>query len=358
MRKAVAVVAVLVIAVSILAGCSSQSPTPSTPTIAKVGLGHVTSIGKSKDLVVNEDGTKTPPAGQVDTVIAAVAFDKDGKVLKVTIDTAQTKVNFDESLQVASDVAAHGETKVELGSKYGLSKVSTIGKDWYEQIAELEKWMIGKTVSEITSLKVKERDESHKAVPDVPELTSLVTISVEDYLKAVEEAYDNAFDVPAGAVTLGLGHEISIGKSKGYALVDDIETLPLAQVDTVMAAAAFDKDGKVVRTIIDTAQTKVQFDKDGKVTSDKTAEQETKVELGPKYGLTRVSTVGKDWFEQAAELEKWMVGKTVDQITALKVKQRDDSHPAVPDVPELTSLVTITVHEYLAAVAEAFENAK
>jgi len=356
MKKAVAVVAVLIIAGSILAGCSS--PSPSTPTIAKIGLGHVTSIAKSRDLVVNEDGTKTPPAGQVDTVIAAVAFDQNGRVVKVTIDTAQTKVDFDENLQVKSDLGAHGETKVELGNRYGLSKVSTIGKDWHEQIAELEKWMIGKTVSEIKPLKVKERDESHKAVPDIPELTSKVTITVEDYLKAVEEAYNNAFDVPKGAVSLGLGHEISISKSKGYSLVDDIETLPFAQVDTVIAAAAFDKDGKVVRAIIDTAQTKVEFDKDGKVTSDRNASPPTKVELGPKYGLTRVSTIGKDWFEQVAELEKWMVGKTVNQITGLKVKQRDESHPAVPDVPELTSSVTITVHEYLAAIKEAYENAK
>ncbi len=52
-----------------------------------------------------------------------------------------------------------------------------------------------------------------------------------------------------------------------------------------------------------------------------------------------------------------MVGKTVDEIKAMKVKQKDESHPAVPDVPELTSLVTVTVHEYLEAVAEAYENA-
>ena len=66
----------------------------------------------------------------------------------------------------------------------------------------------------------------------------------------------------------------------------------------------------------------------------------------------------KNWYEQMAELEKWMVGKTIDEIKAMKVKQRDASHPAVPDVPELTSLVTVTVHEYLEAVAEAYKNAK
>ena len=38
------------------------------------------------------------------------------------------------------------------------------------------------------------------------------------------------------------------------------------------------------------------------------------------------------------------------EIKALKVKQRDATHPAVPDVPELTSSVTITVQDYIAAV--------
>ncbi len=74
--------------------------------------------------------------------------------------------------------------------------------------------------------------------------------------------------------------------------------------------------------------------------------------------MINASSIKKNWHEQMAELEKWMVGKTVDEIKAMKVKQRDASHPAVPDVPELTSLVTVTVQDYLKAVAEAYENAK
>ena len=42
----------------------------------------------------------------------------------------------------------------------------------------------------------------------------------------------------------------------------------------------------------------------------------------------------------------------------MKTKQTDASHPAVPDVPELTSTVTISVQDYIAAVAESYANAK
>lgn len=294
---------------------------------------------------------------QVDTVIAAALFDQDGKVVNVEIDTAQSKVNYDENMKVSSDKTAPVNTKVELGDKYGMKKASTIGKEWYEQIAELENWMVGKTVDEIKSLKVKERDEAHPAVPDDPELTSLVTVSVEDYLEAVAKAYESSVEAD-GAEKLGLGHVVTIDKSTDYSLKDGVETLPVAQVNCVVAATAFDKDGKVAATIIDNAQTKVNFDKDGKVTSNKTAPVLSKVELGDKYGMKKASTIGKEWYEQIAELQNWMVGKTVDEIKSLRVKERDASHPAVPDDPELTSLVTISVEEYLEAVAEAYEYAK
>ena len=125
-----------------------------------------------------------------------------------------------------------------------------------------------------------------------------------------------------------------------------------------MAAALFDADGKVVEAIIDNGQTKVNFDKAGKVTSDKTAEFKTKKELKEAYGMAKASAIKREWYQQMESFEAWMAGKTVDQIQALKVKTRDASHTNVPDVPELTSLVTITVQDYIAAVAEAFANAK
>ncbi len=370
MKRAVSLLVVLIMSLVTLAGCSSpgkpanQQPAEQPPAnqqpldgegIVKMGIGHITSIAKSKDF---DAANNVMPTGQVDTVITVVGFDKDDRVVSITIDTAQTSVAFDEKLQLATDPKGEFKTKVELGDEYGMIKALSIKKNWYEQMAELEKWMVGKTVDEIKAMKVKQKDESHPAVPDVPELTSLVTVTVQDYLEAVEEAHKNARNLSAEAVKVGLGHEISIGKSVGYSAADGKETLPAAQVDTVIAAAAFDEEGKVVGVIIDTAQTKVEFSKEGKVTTDKNGEFKTKVELGDEYGMIKASSIKKNWYEQMAELEKWMVGKTVDEIKAMKVKQKDESHPAVPDVPELTSLVTVTVHEYLEAVAEAYENAK
>ena len=372
MKKSLMLVLSLLLMVALAVGCTQEAgtPAPEEPTVGneneapvveeagavKLGLGVVTSIAKSKDY--SKEGDKeTLPVAQVDTVIAGATFDKDGKVVSVVIDTAQTKVNFDADLKVTNDKAAELKTKKELGADYGMINASSIKKEWYEQIEALEQWMVGKTVDEIKAMKVTQRDESHPAVPDVPELTSSVTITVQDYIAAVEKAYANAVEV-SDVASLGLGHNISIAKSKDYSKEGDKETLPVGQVDTVITATAFDKDGKVVGVVIDNAQTKVNFDAEGKVTSDKAAAVKSKKELGPDYGMINASSIKKEWFEQIEALEQWMVGKTVDEIKAMKVTQRDESHPAVPDVPELTSSVTITVQDYIAAVEEAYQTAK
>ncbi len=370
MKKLLSIILVLSLVLALLTGCGSKpepaaSETPAasdTPAadggIVKLGIGQSTSIAKSKDLGKDKDGKDVLPLGQVDTVIVVAGFDKDGKVVSVTIDNAQTKVNFDAALQVTSDVKAEQKTKVELGDAYGMVKASKIGKEWYQQIAELEKWMVGKTIAEIKAMKTKQVDAAHPSVPDVPELTSLVTVTIQDYVKALEEAYTNAV-AANGAVKVGLGHGVSIAKSKSLGKdKDGKDILPLAQVDTVMVGAAFDKDGKVVAALIDNAQTKVNFDAAGVVTSDKAAEAKTKVELADAYGMVKASKIGKEWYQQAAELQKWMAGKTIAEIKAMKTKEVDAAHPSVPDVPELTSLVTITIQDYVKALEEASAKAK
>ncbi len=372
MKKILSILLIMTLVLTAFVGCSTPSepkdeeqPKEETPVeepkdeeqdtdvseegIVKLGLGQIISIGKSTDL----DGEKGA-LGQVDTIMAAVGFDKDGKVASVTIDNAQTKIKFDKDLKLTTDKNDEFKTKVELGADYGMIKASSIGKEWFEQIAALEDWMVGKTIEEIKGMKTVEKDEAHPAVPDEAELTSSVTISVEGYIAAVEEAWEKAVDLDGSAVKVGLGHEISIAKSTGL----DGETLPLAQVDNPMAATALDADGKVVGTIIDNAQTKVQFDKDGKVTTDKAGEFKTKVELGADYGMIKASTIGKEWFEQAAALGDWMVGKTAEEIQAMKTYEKDENHPTVPDEAELKSSVTMDAGDYIAVVVEGSEKAK
>ncbi len=376
MKKIIPMMLVLALMAAALVGCSQapaqppaeppvetpaeplpQAPAPEAGKVAKVGLGQKISIDKSKDAGTDANGNPVTAQAQMDVTMAAVGFDADGKVVSVTLDVVQPKVAFDADLIITSDKTAEVPTKKDLKDDYGMKGVSEIGKEWYEQAAAFEEWMIGKSVDEIKGLKVKERDPSHKNVPDVPELTSSVTITVESYIAAVEEAWNNSVDSP-GAETVGLGVETHIsGRDKGVD-ANGNQVLPRAQSDTYMSATAFDKDGKVVVTIIDNAQVRVNYDAEGKVTDDKAAELKTKHELKEDYGMKGASGIGKEWYEQMAAFQDWMAGKTIDEITGLKVKESNPTHQNVPDVPELTSSVTITVEGYLAVVKEASEMAR
>lgn len=180
MKKFTALFAVIavVLSMALLAGCSGGGA-------VKTGLGTVISIEKSKDATSEAAGN-----AQVDTVMAAVTVDGSGKIVSVTIDTAQTKIVFGADGKITTDKAGEFKTKVELGDGYGMKKNSGIGKEWYEQIADLEKWMVGKTIAQVKAMKVTEADGSvHTAETD---LTSKVTVDVSDYLAAVEEAVNNA----------------------------------------------------------------------------------------------------------------------------------------------------------------------
>lgn len=356
MKKILSLVMTSVLAVGVLAGCGTKAPvtpvetkteTPvetkvETPVveekgaIAKMGLGIVTTIDKSKDYAEEK------AVGQVDSVIVAAGFDKDGKIVSVTIDTAQSKVEFAKDMVLKTDVAVEGKTKVELGADYGMKETSTLKKEWFEQIAELEKYMTGKTVAEVKAMKLTET-----TVPDVEELKTLVTIKVSGYIAALEKAYANASEVK-GAVKVGLGHGISLSKSKSM----EGETMAVAQVDTTIVATALNADGKVAGTIIDTAQTKVSFDKDGKITNDLKAAVKSKVELGNDYGMKKSSGIGKEWFEQAKALADWTVGKTPADVTGLKVTD------GKADVAELKTSVTVSVGGYIAAFTEAASKAR
>jgi len=177
MKKILVVTLILVL---VLAGCSNGGD-------VKTGLGQVISIAKSADATAEKEGL-----AQVDTVMAAVTVDAKGVLKSVYIDTAQTKVNFTAEGVISTDKAAEQKTKKELGDDYGMKKQSSIGREWYEQIEALEDWMEGKTIEQIKGMKTKVVNESHQNVPDEADLTSSVTVTVEDYIAAVEEAVKNA----------------------------------------------------------------------------------------------------------------------------------------------------------------------
>ncbi|MDD2494283.1 MAG: hypothetical protein PHE29_03730 [Tissierellia bacterium] len=361
MKKYLSLFLVLVMVLAISVGCSQQTaedPKDQTPVeepkeeekekeeapaagdAVKTGMAVISSIGKSKDAAADAEGN-----AQVDSVVVAVMVDNDGKIVKAKIDTAQTKIGFSNEGKVTTDLATVFKAKQDLGTEYGMSKASKIGKEWNEQANAFADYILGKTVEEIKGFKLDE--ETHLTDEDI---TASVTIKVGGYIEAIEKAVANAQDLGAKATdTLGLGVETTIGKSKDAAA--DAEGV--AQAYTHYVATTFDADGKITSCVIDASQSNVNFDVTGKITTDLAAPLKTKVELGDDYGMKSKSNIGKEWYEQADAFSKYVVGKTVEEVKGIAVDETGHATEA-----DLTASVTAGIGEFQAMIEKAKSNAK
>ncbi|MEG2174470.1 MAG: hypothetical protein RR135_03160 [Oscillospiraceae bacterium] len=166
---------------------SEHASTPATPSGIRVGLGVVATTDESKGA-----GDGANAMAQANVAVCALAVDDKGTILSVKFDTVQTKIGFDVAGALMGDVKEPVKTKKELGNDYGMKAASGIGKEWYEQINALEKWMLGQTVGDVLAMKVYERDAHHTHVPEEEDLKTSVTISVTDQLRALEKAFLDA----------------------------------------------------------------------------------------------------------------------------------------------------------------------
>ena len=151
--------------------------------------------------------------------------------------------------------------------------------------------------------------------------------------------------VGEGAVKTGLAIVTSVGKS---------ENAKVADYDVTLVAVTVDDKGVITDCIIDSIGAKVNFDATGKVTSDLTAEVKTKNELGDDYGMKAYGGAKYEWYEQAAALADYAVGKTVEELRSGAI---DESGKA-PEGSDLASTATIYLGGYVSAIEEAVKNAQ
>ena len=150
--------------------------------------------------------------------------------------------------------------------------------------------------------------------------------------------------VAEGAVKTGIAIIASAGESKSATAEENGE----AKYDASIVAVTVDDNGVIQSCIIDSIGTSVTFDATGAITSDLTAEVPTKNELGDAYNMKLYGGAVAEWYEQAAALASYAVGKTVEELRAGAVDET--GHAADAD---LATTATI----YLGGYVEAIENA-
>ena len=121
----------------------------------------------SKDVIKKGEGTYTNQEGEKTTAKVTYKNDK------------LTEVSIDESTK--------DTTKRALKDTYEMKKASTIGKEWYEQMDYLQ------TYIKDNGIKGIKLDEQGKATND--DVKSGCTMSIDGYIKAVDDAMKNAKEV-------------------------------------------------------------------------------------------------------------------------------------------------------------------
>ena len=125
-----------------------------------------------------------------------------------------------------------------------------------------------------------------------------------------------------------------------------------AQVDSTAVAVLVDDKGVIKNIVIDVVQTKFNFSTTGEITTDLAKTFDSKKELGDAYNMRGASPIGKEWDEQAEALEKYVTGKTIEQVKGIAL---DGGYPTDED---LTSSVTMNISSIIAAIEKAVNNAE
>ena len=126
-----------------------------------------------------------------------------------------------------------------------------------------------------------------------------------------------------------------------------------AKYDVTIAAVNVDANGVITACYIDSIGASVKFGADGVITSDVAAEVLTKNELGDSYGMKAYGGAAYEWYEQAAALAQYAVGKTVEELRAGAVSESGKAADA-----DLASTATIYLGSYVDAIEVAVATAQ
>ena len=146
------------------------------------------------------------------------------------------------------------------------------------------------------------------------------------------------------AVKTGLSLITSVGSSTSASAEGD----GLAQADITLVAVTVGEDGVIDDCVIDAIQSKVNFDAAGQITTDLTAAQPSKNQLGDDYGMRKASSIGKEWYEQAAGFAAYVTGKTPAEVSGIAVTEDGKAADA-----DLAASVTISIGAFQTLVAKA-----
>ena len=320
---------------------ATEAPAEAAETEYKLGMGVSVSL----------DSSDTNKA-QVDATVATVVTDSEGKIVLCRIDCAQNKMDVTGG-QV--DAAATFTTKRDLKYDYNMVKYSNATLEWFEQVENLEKWVVGKTAEDIKNIETKINEEGYSVAVD-EELYASCSISLEAFQDAIVKACNDekgSTFTTADAFTLGVSAISNAAESVSAADSDDGNAM--VKMYTEFGAAAIGSDGKILAALTDAIQPKITVSADGEILNkDFTA---TKRELGDDYNMVKYGNAIAEWDAQAKAFADYTVGKTADEVMGLETATNAEGYQVSTDETLLASC-TMAINGMQAAIATAVNNAR
>ena len=228
---------------------ATEAPAEAAEAEYKLGMGVSVSL----------DSSDTNKA-QVDATVATVVTDSEGKIVLCRIDCAQNKMDVTGG-QV--DAAATFTTKRDLKYDYNMVKYSNATLEWFEQVENLEKWVVGKTAEDIKNIETKINEEGYSVAVD-EELYASCSISLEAFQDAIVKACNDekgSTFTTADAFTLGVS-AIS-NSTESVSAADSEDGNAMVKMYTEFGAAAVGSDGKILAALTDAIQPKITVSADG-----------------------------------------------------------------------------------------------
>ena len=216
----------------------------------------------------------------------ANVIEKDGKISNVIIDRL-----------------ANGKSSKELHDNYGIKPMSTLGKDWWEQVAYYENWVVEHGIDS-----VKTDKNGHALNVD---LISGATINVAELSEAVNNALNGITEAESYTIKTGTSYNTVWG---------------------LYIANVIFKDEKIYKVLLDRLSNNGEDSK----------------EKYDNYGIKPSSSINKDWWEQVAYYEDWVLKNGIEAV-------KYDSNGHAENV-DLISGATIGVDDLTLAVLDALKD--
>ena len=303
-------------------------------------------------VVVNADSACDNNA-QIDTTVAAVVLDKDGKIVSAKLDACQNKLKV-EGGQIPDLTTVDLRTKMEKGNDYNMKAYASNGApagEWYEQANFFCNYIIGMTGEEVGTLELTVRAEDGYTVAADADLYAGCSIQIGEFMEAVKKACDDEHTKAFSGEnwTLGLGATMSIDGSTTSATAEGNGT---AALYSSYAAVVYGGDDIILCALLDAAQPKIEFDTEGSMGN--FLFNGTKKELKEDYHMVEFAGApAGEWYQQAEAFEKYATGKTASEVEATELTTRaSDGYTVVAD-PDLYASCSIQIGDFVSDIIKA-----